>query len=76
MATGSFTANATISGPRFTADAFITDLDLLRHHRFWDHKWPITDLQVLLDEDVLTTPAGSTLRALLVDLWRWAAERR
>lgn len=49
----------------FTADAYIVDGGMLRHHYFNDHDGTLTDLQVVLDEPIDEFPVGTTLREVL-----------
>lgn len=64
---GSFTADAVIGvvTSLLTADAYIFDEGMLRHHYFHDHDGTLTDLQVVLDEPINEFSAGTTLREVL-----------
>lgn len=71
----SLTANAFLQHQYFRADAFIKDLNLLRHRYYDDHRGTIEDTQVVLDAPIAGYPIGTTLREVLVRVWGWASER-
>jgi hypothetical protein len=67
---GSFTLNATLGALGFKMDAFIVDNNaLLRHFRERDHTGTLLDTSVVLMSNLGPWPAGTTLHAILVDLW-------